>query len=115
MYPSGKYEIFASDVSEEMVEIAKRNAERAGVGEDIIFSASDYLSHSNEWKLIMTNPPYGKRLESDELEKIYKNLIREVKENGWGFITSYPIDVRFGLANKKLLNWAEECRFWYKK
>ena len=44
IYPSGKYEIFASDVNTEMVEIAKRNAERAGVGEDITFSVSDYLT-----------------------------------------------------------------------
>lgn len=29
IYPSGKYQIFASDIDESMVEIAKRNAERA--------------------------------------------------------------------------------------
>ncbi len=115
IYPSGKYEIFASDMDSEMVEISKRNAERAGVGEDIVFSKQDYLSTPTEWKTLVTNPPYGKRLESDDLDEIYKKLIKEVKESGGGFITTYPIDVRFGLANKKLLNGSEECRFWYKK
>ena len=115
IYPSGKYEIFASDMDSEMVEIAKRNAERAGVGEDILFSKQDYLRTPTEWKTLVTNPPYGKRLESDDLDEIYKKLIKEVKESKGGFITTYPIDVRFGLANKKLLNGSEECRFWYKK
>jgi 23S rRNA G2445 N2-methylase RlmL len=64
---------------------------------------------------LITNPPYGKRLESDDLDAIYKKLIKDVKESKGGFITTYPIDIRFGLANKKLLNGSEECRFWYKK
>ncbi len=64
---------------------------------------------------IITNPPYGNRLQSDDLDDIYKKLIHEVSESGWGFITSYPVDVRFWLANRKLLNGGEECRFWYKK
>lgn len=115
IYPSGKYEIMATDMSREMVEIARRNAERAGVGGDITFAVSDYLSHPNEWTFLITNPPYGKRLESDDLDAIYKKLIKEVKETGGGYITTYPIDVRFGLANKKLMNGSEECRFWYKK
>jgi putative N6-adenine-specific DNA methylase len=132
-YPSGSYSIRASDTDPEMVEIAKRNAERAGVSEDIKFEVGDFLSPrhplasegsrnmdssakpQNDGNTIVTNPPYGKRLESDSLNEIYKKLIREVKENGGGFITTYPIDVRFGLANKKLLNGAEECRFWYRK
>lgn len=44
IYPSGKYQIFASDSDATMVEIARRNAERAGVSEDIVFSVSDFLN-----------------------------------------------------------------------
>ena len=83
IYPSGKYEIFANDMSEEMVEVAKRNAERAGVGDDITFNIGNYLhTLSSTARTIITNPPYGKRLESDDLDAIYKKLIKEVKENG---------------------------------
>jgi 23S rRNA G2445 N2-methylase RlmL len=85
------------------------------VSEDIRFSVSDYLQPSNSPTLIVTNPPYGNRLESDNLDEIYKKLIMQVQETGGGFITTYPVDVRFGLANKKLLNGSEECRYWYKK
>jgi putative N6-adenine-specific DNA methylase len=44
IYPSGSYSISASDSDPGMVEIAKRNAERAGVADDIVFSVSDFLS-----------------------------------------------------------------------
>ncbi len=144
-YPSGEYKILASDMDAEMIEIAKGNALRAWVSWDINFSVSNFLdplekggSHkvtggladsenqssvsptasqllSQGAKTIVTNPPYGKRLESDDLDDIYKKLIQEASENGWGFITTYPVDVRFGLANRKLLNGSEECRFYYKK
>ncbi len=137
-YPSGEYKIQASDMNAEMIEIARGNALRAGVAWDINFEVGNFLSlrHCEErsnpssWDsgsphsatasfamtgAIVTNPPYGKRLESDDLDDIYKKLIHEVSENGGGFITTYPVDVRFGLANRKLLNGSEECRFYYKK
>ena len=114
-YPSGAYQIFASDIDPEMIEIAKANAERAGVGSDITFSISNFLEATSEVGTTVTNPPYGKRLESDDLDEIYKRLIAKVSGYGGGFITNYPVDVRFGLANRKLLNGSEECRFYYKK
>ena len=139
IYPSGSYQISGSDLSPKMVEIAERNAERAGVGGDITFSVSNFFStrHPDEGRIqdsgrkdmdssqaqndetkkftIVTNPPYGNRLESDDLDEIYKKLIAEVSKNGGGFITNYPVDVRYGLANRKLLNGSDECRFYYKK
>ena len=114
-YPSGAYQISASDIDPEMIEIAKANAERAGVGSDITFSISNFLEATREGSATVTNPPYGKRLESDDLDEIYKRLITKVSGYGGGFITNYPVDVRFGLANRKLLNGSEECRFYYKK
>ncbi len=44
VYPSGIYTIVASDIDPGMIEIAKANAERAGVGSDITFSVSNFLS-----------------------------------------------------------------------
>jgi putative N6-adenine-specific DNA methylase len=118
-YPSGEYQIYASDRDPDMIRIARANADRAWVLNDITFSAGDFLEGSNnpivESSMIVTNPPYGKRLESIDLHEIYTELIHHVTANGWGFITSHPIDVRHGLANRKLLNGSEECRYWYKK
>ena len=65
--------------------------------------------------MIVSNPPYGNRLQDPDLHVLYTKLIHEVEKHGGGFITSYPVDVRHGLANKKLQNGNEECRFWYKK
>ena len=64
---------------------------------------------------MVTNPPYGKRMGGDHLDEIYVKLTREVTENGGGFITSYELPKDHRLANKKLLNGSEECRFWYRK
>mgnify|MGYP000373141888 CR=1 FL=1 len=73
-YPSGEYEIYASDIEGEMVEKAKRNAGRAGVLDDIIFSVSDFSSLSGKEKTIVTNPPYGKRLEDADIANLYSTL-----------------------------------------
>jgi len=112
-YPSGKYTIHARDIDMSVIEKARRNAERAWVSQDIVFEVGNFL----EWEtssFIVSNPPYGNRLQSDELEDIYKKLVGTIERNGGGFISSHPIFAK-GLANKKLLNGWEECRFWYKK
>jgi 23S rRNA G2445 N2-methylase RlmL len=53
------------------------------------------ITHNSSPITLVTNPPYGNRLQSDNIDDIYKKLIKEVGENGGGFITSYPVDVRF--------------------
>lgn len=114
MYPSGKYQIVGSDIDASMVAIAERNAERAGVREDIRFESMDFLEIRKD-DCVVTNPPYGNRLQNAELEKIYQKLTSMIEKNGGGFITSYESKNTKWLANKKLLNGSEECRFWYKK
>ena len=64
IYPSGSYSILASDTDEGMIKIAKENAKRAGVLDDIQFSIKDFLTSDNQQKAtIVTNPPYGNRLQ----------------------------------------------------
>lgn len=62
-------QIFASDVSEKAVSIAKYHAERAGVDKYIRFSVQDARKFRSEQKygVLVSNPPYGERL-SDENE-----------------------------------------------
>jgi len=48
IYPSGEYRIFASDIDVGMIEIARRNAQRAGVSEDITFFVADFLEKTPE-------------------------------------------------------------------
>ncbi len=74
---SGDYHIYASDIDPEAVEIAKKNARRAGVEELITFSVADACAFSLETArgVIVTNPPYGERLlEKQEAEELYRDF-----------------------------------------
>jgi putative N6-adenine-specific DNA methylase len=61
--------IFASDVSFRMVDFARRNAERAGVADAIVFNGGDALERPAPTLpaelpgTLMVNPPYGERIE----------------------------------------------------
>ncbi len=61
--------IFASDVSFRMVDFARRNAERAGVLDSIVFNGGDALERAapalpeGMSGTLMLNPPYGERIE----------------------------------------------------
>lgn len=57
---------YGSDLSKEMIRIAKQNAQRAGVDQLIEFTVQDARKVSNPVNenegLILSNPPYGERL-----------------------------------------------------
>jgi putative N6-adenine-specific DNA methylase len=61
--------IFASDVSFRMVDFARRNAQRAGVADAIVFNGGDALERpapelpADLPGTLMLNPPYGERIE----------------------------------------------------
>ena len=60
-----------------MVKAARENARSAGVEKLIHFQARDVkdMSHSKKYGFIVTNPPYGERLEERKnLPEIYTNL-----------------------------------------
>ena len=53
------------DIDEEMVKIARENAKRAGVSKLVKFGIrpAGELTSSDEYGFVITNPPYGERLE----------------------------------------------------
>jgi putative N6-adenine-specific DNA methylase len=114
IYPSGKYTVTATDIDPEMIRIARWNAKRAWVDQDITFAVGDYVSSPASEGIIISNPPYGNRLQNSQIDTIYQKLVKNVSDQWGGFITSHDIG-KNGLANKKLLNGGEECRFWYLK
>ncbi|AGA23523.1 MULTISPECIES: THUMP domain-containing class I SAM-dependent RNA methyltransferase [Bacillus] len=69
--------IFASDIDHRMVEIAKENAEEAGLGDLIQFKqmqVKDFTTNL-EFGVIVGNPPYGERLgEKKAVEQMYKEM-----------------------------------------
>ncbi len=87
--------IYASDIDKDIIEIAKDNAFEAGVDDVITFQ----MSHVNHriWEdnnhIIITNPPYGKRIgENKDLDALYKSLgeiIRNHPTNSYYVMTPY--------------------------
>lgn len=83
---AGLPEIFASDKDSIVLAIAKENAERAGVADFIQWQVGPFQSarrpSSKLPGLIITNPPYGERLEQkQQVAKIYSDLGQWLKSN----------------------------------
>lgn len=98
-YPEKQFSIVGSDNDPDMLIKSQKNAERAWVSDTIQFFEYDLLSHnqlpvsSNQSQLvIVTNPPYGKRLVPDGLKDLYSNLIHLSNDPTTHLtcITSYP-------------------------
>ncbi len=65
------------DIDKSMIEVARANAKLAGVDKLIHFQTRDVkeLSHPKKYGFIITNPPYGERLEEKAaLPKLYGTL-----------------------------------------
>lgn len=83
------------DIDGEIVKAARENGKLAGVEQYIHFqqrSVSD-LSHNKKYGFIITNPPYGERLEEkEELPGLYKEIGRTFNAlDSWSYyiITGY--------------------------
>lgn len=82
---------YGSDVDARVIERARSNARRAGVGELIAFAAKDVAQLSNPlpkgpYGTVISNPPYGERLESEPaLIALHSLLGRTMKSQfgGW--------------------------------
>ncbi len=82
---------YGSDVDARVIERARSNAHRAGVGELIAFEAKDVAQLSNPlpkgpYGTVISNPPYGERLESEPaLIALHSLLGRTMKTQfgGW--------------------------------
>lgn len=72
--------IYASDISERNIGIAKANARKAGIIKEINFRISDFrnLNIKTQGATIIINPPYGKRLKIKESENLYKMVAEKL-------------------------------------
>ena len=83
------------DIDPEMVRISRENAKLAGVEKLIHFQARpmERLSHSKKYGFIITNPPYGERIEEKKnLPALYHMLGERYQSlDSWSMflITSY--------------------------
>lgn len=120
------FHAFGSDIDESSIELAKMNAERAGVSEKISFHTAplrDFKPQTERGTLIC-NPPYGERmLDVEQSELIYKEMgkIFEQKK-GWSYSIISPSETfedSFGRKadkRRKLYNGMIKCQvFMYYK
>ncbi|MBE5974204.1 MAG: class I SAM-dependent RNA methyltransferase [Paenibacillaceae bacterium] len=109
-----KVDIQGYDIDPEIVKAARTNAESAGVDHLIHFQqrSVDALSHPKKYGFIITNPPYGERLEEKEnLPKLYRQIgERYAALDAWSLymITAYEDAERYigrkADKNRKIYN-----------
>lgn len=93
--PDKNVDIQGYDIDEYAIKSARENGMNAGVESMIHFQVKDvsHLSHPKKFGFIITNPPYGERLEEKEnLFEIYKTLGERYRSlDSWSMylITSY--------------------------
>ncbi|MBN2041618.1 MAG: hypothetical protein JW864_16400 [Spirochaetes bacterium] len=77
--PSVNFKIFANDIDKETAELTCRNLNASGLVNKIEVTSKDFFSLKREQfpdenLLIVTNPPYGGRIDIQDLTLFYKNI-----------------------------------------
>ncbi len=120
------FEAFGSDIDPKAIEIAKINAQRAGVSDKVNFSVADVkkFAPKSEKGTLICNPPYGERLlDLNECEAIYRDMGKVFeKKHGWSYSIISPdeeFETAFGRKadkRRKLYNGMIKCQlFMYYK
>jgi putative N6-adenine-specific DNA methylase len=114
-------QIVGSDWSGRILQAAKENVISAGL-EDTITLRTNYIDDSNPPKpagFLITNPPYGERIKTDDIKSLYKGIGDTLKKEYPGYtawiISSHNEALKsVGLRpsrNIKVFNGQLECRF----
>lgn len=111
--------ISGGDISEQAVGYAISNIEKAGLTDDISIEVSDFknLRSMDEKGYVFLNPPYGQRIQPEEIDQLYGMIGSTLKHNFPGttawLITSNKESLKHvGLKPKEkhvLFNGALEC------
>lgn len=117
-FPEG-LKISASDISSKAVQQTIINVEEAGLDEIISVQAEDFkdLQSLTGSEFLFLNPPYGLRLQPDEIDQLYSIIGRTLKHNfagctAWLITPNHEALKHVGLkpaARNVLYNGALEC------
>ncbi len=116
------YKIYGSDISPEAIAITEQNIKEAGVGSHInlkVMPFQDYKEAPAEKGILITNPPFGERIQPDDLYGLYEDIGERLKHVFMGYsawILSYHKECfhKIGLRHSKrypLVNGSLECEF----
>lgn len=112
--------IHASDIDPKMVKFTYRNAQKAKLHKDIIITESSFedFDFPKDGGTIIFNPPYGERLELDNIEENYKKIGDTLKQKCanyevWMIAGGTNVHKYVGLKPSRkltLFNGAIECK-----
>ena len=118
--PCADFQAFGSDIDPASLELAKSNAERAGVAHLIRLEQRDLrdFAPQTERGTLICNPPYGERLlDIKEAENLYRIMGEKfVAKRGWSYTIISPsedFEVFFGRKadkRRKLYNGMIRCQ-----
>ncbi len=85
---STNIKITGSDISGKAITIARKNIKRAGLENDVTLEVKDFkqISRIGNDGIIVTNPPYGERLKSENLIELYKSFGDVLKQKFDGYV-----------------------------
>jgi putative N6-adenine-specific DNA methylase len=111
--------ISGSDISEQAIQYAKANVARAGLNDAVTLEMSDFknLRSTDDNGYLFLNPPYGQRIQPEDIDMLYSTIGTILKHNFPGttawIITSNKESLKhIGLKPKQkytLFNGALEC------
>jgi len=113
--------VYGSDRDRRAVELARKNAESAGIGDRIRWTQKDFakLDPPSGQGTLICNPPYGERIgDASQLEDFYRKIGDTLKQNwtgwtAWVLTGNLPLAKRIGLKPSRrlvLYNGPIECR-----
>ena len=116
-----EHKIYGYDNSIKAQAIAQRNVKAAGMGRDIVLKLQPFQQFEQpaEKAILITNPPYGERISSDDLLGLYRMIGERLKHAFTGntaWILSYRDECfdQIGLKPSQripLMNGGLECEF----
>lgn len=115
------HRIYGYDIKQQANQIALKNVKAAGVSQDIVLDVRDFADFTQpaEKAIIITNPPYGERISTDDLLGLYEMIGRTLKfefKGNEAWVLSYREEcfAKIGLKPSvkiPLYNGALECEF----
>ena len=79
--------IFGTDISPQTVQMAEFTAKDAAVDDMVEVKHADFFKRKNDWEsgFIISNPPYGERLEEEDIIAFYQEIGNAFKREYGGF------------------------------
>lgn len=89
-----EFHAYGYDIDENAINIAKSNAEKAGVAKYITFQKSDIADFEEDFEraTVICNPPYGERLlDINGAQRLYSVMGKKfIKKHGWSYTVISP-------------------------